>query len=93
MTADGTKVNHNKRDIDSQNKETKARTADGDSKDGCREQGKVGTTGGEPDAGNDKDKVERVNGRMKHLRGNTYEAEDAGRDMVHKDEGAGRGPR
>ena len=46
MRADGTEVNHNKRDIDGQNKETKARTADGDSEDGRRERGKVGTTCG-----------------------------------------------
>ena len=29
MTADGTEVDHNKRDIDDQNKETKVLTADG----------------------------------------------------------------
>ena len=36
MTADGTKVNHNKRDIAGQNKETKARTVDGDSENEAR---------------------------------------------------------
>ena len=57
MMTDGTEVNRNKRYIDDQNKETKARTADGGSVDGCWERGNVGTTGGEPDAGNNEDKV------------------------------------
>ena len=60
MTADGTEVDHNKWDIDDQNKDTKARTVDGGSEDGCRERGNVVTTGGEPDAGNDEDKIGRV---------------------------------
>ena len=93
MRADGTEVNHNKRDIDGQNKETKAWTADGDSEDGRWERGKVRTTCGEPDAGNDEDKVGQVDTKMKHLRGNTYKAEDVGRDVVNEDKGAGRGAR
>ena len=46
MMTDGTEVNRNKRYIDDQNKETKARTADGGSVDGCWERGNVGKTGG-----------------------------------------------
>ena len=65
MTADGTEVDHKKWDINDQNKETKAWTVDGGSEDGCREQGNVGTTGGEPDAGNDEDKIGRVNAKIK----------------------------
>ena len=42
MKADGTEVNHSKRDINDQNKETKERTADGGSKDGGRERSRWG---------------------------------------------------
>ena len=145
-TADRTKADHNKQDIDDQNKETKGLMAEGGSEDGRHERGKVGTTGGEPDTGNDEDKVRRVNAKMKvtkrtkdkhdrdkterkmiakiqemgdaitsdhrrkaiaeiqgesrddnlpysqHLRGKTYDAEDTGHNVVHEDEGMGRGP-
>ena len=59
MTVDGTEVDHNKWYIDNQNKETKARTADGGSVDRCQERGNVGTTG------NNEDKVGRVDTKMK----------------------------
>ena len=58
--ADRTKVDHNKQDIDNQKKETKALTADRGSEDRFWERGNVGMTGGEPDAGNDGDKVKGV---------------------------------
>ena len=65
MTADRTEVDHNKWYIDDQNKETKTRTADGGSVDGCWERGNVGTIGNEPDTGNNEDKVGRVDAKMK----------------------------
>ena len=64
-TADGTKFDHNKQDIDDLNKETKALSADGGSEDGCREQGNVGMIRGELNACNDKDKVRQVVTKMK----------------------------
>ena len=68
MMADGTKVDHNKRDIDDQKKETKALTADRGSEDEFWERGNVGMTGGEPDAGNNGDKVKGVVAKMKVTR-------------------------
>ena len=60
MTADGTKVDHHKWDIDDLNKEAKALSVDGGSEDWCQERGYVGTISCEPNACNDEDKVGRV---------------------------------
>ena len=61
---DGT-VDDHKRGIADLDKETKTLSADDGSKDECWERGYVGTINGEPNACNDKDKIERVVVKMK----------------------------
>ena len=69
MTADGTEVDHNERDIDDLNKETKTLSAEGGSEDGCCEQGYKGAINGEANAyiDEDNDRVRKMIAKIQEV--------------------------